>query len=71
VVPHVRRAHVAPFVEVSAATGKALRLPAVFVPREFYGAGTLWSLSAGVRVHAGVMRDRMGRYGVMRGVSAR
>lgn len=64
-VPYVRRAQVAPFVEVSAAEGKALRLPAVFVPREFYGAGTLWSLSAGMRVHVGAMRDRMGRYGVM------
>jgi hypothetical protein len=37
----------------------------VFVPREFYGASALWSLSAGVRLHAGAMRARMGRYGVL------
>ena len=72
-IPHLTsthlRTHVRPFVEVSRATPVALRTPAAFIPREFYGAATLWSLSVGFRVHINVlsdqMRDRMGRYGVL------
>ena len=72
-IPHLTsthmRTHVRPFVEVSRATPVALRTPAAFIPREFYGAATLWSLSVGFRVHTNVlsdqMRDRMGRYGVL------
>ncbi|MDQ3522321.1 MAG: hypothetical protein M3434_08305, partial [Gemmatimonadota bacterium] len=36
----------------------------VFDPAEFYGSDRLWSLSAGVRVEAGRVHRRMGRYGV-------
>ncbi len=64
-LPILRRAHLAPFVEIGAARGTSLRTPSVFVPREFYGANTLWSVTAGVRVHVGEMRARMGRYGVL------
>lgn len=54
-----------PFAEVAAARPVARRRPAVFDPPAFYGARTLWTLSAGVRLHAGTMRPRMGRYGVV------
>jgi len=56
---------VVPYLEVAAARARALRTPAVFVPQTFYGASTLWSVTAGVRVHVGQMRNRMGRYGVL------
>ncbi|MEQ1691797.1 MAG: hypothetical protein ABMA00_10945 [Gemmatimonas sp.] len=59
------RVRASPFMELSGARATALRTPAVFVPREFYGAGTLWSVTAGLRVHVGTMRHRMGRYGVL------
>jgi hypothetical protein len=54
-----------PYVEVGAARAQALRTPAVFVPRDFYGASTLWSFTTGVSFHVGTMRSRMGRYGVL------
>ncbi len=57
-------AQFAPFLELAVARPEARRLPTVFVPAEFYGAARLLSLSAGVRLHAGRMRARMGRYGV-------
>ncbi len=59
---HLRGARVMPFVELSRATATAQRTPAVFVPSEFYGAASQWSLSIGARMHAGSMRRRMGRY---------
>ncbi len=61
----IRTAHVVPFVEIARARPEARRLPTVFEPSQFYGSRTLWSLSAGIRLHAGTMRSRMGRYGVM------
>jgi hypothetical protein len=61
-LPRVRGTHVTPFVEVARASARAQRTPAVFVPAEFYGSDTQWSLSIGARVHAGTMRRRMGRY---------
>ncbi len=64
-VPRLARSRLTPFVEIAAAHPVATRTPAVFVPRDFYGAVTLWSLTAGVRLHAGSMRTRMGRYGVL------
>lgn len=36
-----------------------------FVPRDFYGAATQWSITVGARLHVGTMRARMGRYGVL------
>jgi len=61
-IPGVRGTHVTPFVEVARATARAQLSPAVFVPAEFYGSATQWSLSLGARIHAGTMRRRMGRY---------
>ncbi len=60
-----RFAHATPFVEVAAAHASARRKPAVFEPAEFYGSALQWSLSAGIRIGAGSMRTRMGRYGVL------
>ncbi|MCC6245157.1 MAG: hypothetical protein IT353_20095, partial [Gemmatimonadaceae bacterium] len=54
-----------PYVEVGVAQGEARRRPAVFVPRDFYGASSLWSLTTGISLHMGRMRTRMGRYGVL------
>jgi len=67
-IPRLRGTHVTPFVEVARATARALRTPAVFVPAEFYGSDTQWSLSLGARVHAGTMRRRMGRYVLPAGI---
>lgn len=60
-----RAGAVLPFVEVAAAHPVARRRPAVFDPPAFYGARTPVTLSLGVRWHAGAMRARMGRYGVL------
>ncbi len=57
-------ARVVPFVEVARAVPAALLRPTVFEPGDFYGSTTLWSSSAGLRLHLGTMRSRMGRYGV-------
>lgn len=64
-VSGMHAAHVVPFIEIARAHPEARRLPTVFAPSQFYGKSTLWSLSAGVRLHAGTMRSRMGRYGVL------
>lgn len=64
-VPLLRGTRVTPFVEIARALGDSRRRPAVFEPREFYGSAVQWSLSAGMRLHIGSMRDRMGRYGVL------
>jgi hypothetical protein len=55
---------VAPFAEVSYARPTEALTPSAFVPRDFYGASSLWMLSAGVRVGVGPRHQRMGRYGV-------
>lgn len=60
-----RRVRLVPFAEVALAQPREVRKPAVFVPREFYGASSLWSVTAGLRLHVGTMRSRMGRYGVL------
>ncbi len=53
-----------PFVEVGRARVTETLGSLVFDPAEFYGSSRLWSLSAGVRVEAGRVHRRMGRYGV-------
>jgi len=58
----VRALGLEPFAEaarsrVSEITG------AIFDPLEFYGSTSLWNLSLGIRVRAGVQHARMGRYG--------
>lgn len=54
-----------PFLEVARAVPTSKNRPTAFEPAAFYGASALWSVSAGVRVHVGSMRARMGRYGVL------
>lgn len=54
-----------PFVEVAHLRPREVFRPTVFVPREFYGASRIWSVSAGVRIDAGTGPHRMGRYGVV------
>jgi hypothetical protein len=60
----VQRVDVAPFVEVSYARPSEEITPSAFVPRDFYGASSIWSMSLGVRLGVGRMMHRMGRYGV-------
>ncbi len=67
-IPRLRSTHVTPFVEVARATARALRTPAVFVPAEFYGSDTQWSVSVGARIHVGTMRRRMGHYVLPAGI---
>jgi hypothetical protein len=52
-----------PFVEVAVVRPTAARTPSLFRPERFFGARTLWTLSAGARVTLGAMHHRMGRYG--------
>ena len=55
---------VRPFAEVAYARATETLGSLVFDPEEFYGSDRMWSLSAGVRVAAGSLHSRMGRYGV-------
>lgn len=54
---------IAPFLEISRQHVAPLARFAVFEPRDFYGSDRLWSVSAGVRLGAGMLHSRMGRYG--------
>ena len=53
---------VAPFAEGS--LSHVTSSPGLFDAREFYGATSLWTLNAGLRLDLGMGHDRMGRYGV-------
>ena len=53
-----------PFAEVAYSRPNETLTPSAFVPEDFYGASSLWMLSAGVRVGFGPRHQRMGRYGV-------
>ena len=59
----IGRVDVAPFAEVAYARPSEELTPTAFVPREFYGADSIWSVSLGARIGVGPMRHRMGRYG--------
>ncbi|MDQ3388031.1 MAG: hypothetical protein M3483_00865 [Gemmatimonadota bacterium] len=52
-----------PFAEISRLRARNTIDRSFFSPAEFYGSERMWSLSAGIRVEAGVQHDRMGRYG--------
>ncbi len=58
-----RWAYLAPFVEAALLRPRALNHPTPMDPLVFYDASRLWMLSGGVRLHAGAMRPRFGRYG--------
>jgi hypothetical protein len=60
----VRRADVAPFVEVTYARPSEDVTPSAFEPRAVYGSSSIWAVSAGLRFGIGTMAHRMGRYGV-------
>jgi hypothetical protein len=54
---------IAPFVEIARQHATSLTPGAVFDPRAFYGANTMWSTSAGLTLTAGVLHRRTGTYG--------
>jgi hypothetical protein len=53
-----------PFVEVARVTASSGTPPGLFDTELRYGAAQMWMFSAGLRLRAGAMHDRMGRYGV-------
>lgn len=53
-----------PFVEFGVHVPRATRRPTPLDPVELFGARQVWMVSAGVRLHAGSMRARFGRYGL-------
>jgi hypothetical protein len=53
-----------PFVEVARVAVGHGSPAGIFNPELRYGATRMWMLSAGIRLRAGSMHDRMGRYGV-------
>jgi hypothetical protein len=57
------RVDAAPFLEATYARPSQEVTPSAFVPRDFYGASGIWSLSFGVRLGVGHAMHRMGRYG--------
>jgi hypothetical protein len=57
-------ASVRPFVEVARIAVGHGSPAGIFNPEFRYGATRMWMLSAGIRLRAGSMHDRMGRYGV-------
>jgi hypothetical protein len=54
---------VAPFAEVSYSRPSEELTPTAFVPRDFYGSTSIWSVSLGARFGIGPAAHRMGRYG--------
>ncbi len=53
----------APFAEVSFSHPSEELTPTAFVPSEFYGSTSIWSVSLGARFGIGRALHRMGRYG--------
>ncbi|MGQ0646209.1 MAG: hypothetical protein ACT4P7_01490 [Gemmatimonadaceae bacterium] len=53
-----------PFVEVGYHVPRATLRPSPFDPVEVFGDDQIWMVSLGVRLHAGSMRRRFGRYGL-------
>lgn len=53
-----------PFVEVERLHAAPGDPAGIFNPELRYGSSHMWMMSAGVRLRAGAMHDRMGRYGV-------
>jgi hypothetical protein len=53
-----------PFVEVARVTAAPGNPPGLFNAEARYGTSRMWMVSAGFRIRAGMIHDRMGRYGV-------
>ncbi len=51
-----------PFIEAGYHAPRATRRPAALDPVELFGARQVWMTSIGLRLHAGTMRARFGRY---------
>jgi hypothetical protein len=62
--PRLRGLALHPLAEVSYARVTSVT-GGVFVPADFYGSDTIWSLTLGLRLDAGMLGHRMGRYGVL------
>lgn len=60
-----------PFAEAQMLHAREKEPTSLFQPRAFYGSERMWSLSAGVRVEAGTLHARMGRYGAALPAAAR
>jgi hypothetical protein len=58
-----RMATARPFVEVARISVRPGTPPGLFQPELRYGSRRMWMVSAGVRLRAGSMHGRMGRYG--------
>lgn len=52
-----------PFIEVARVHAAPGTPPGIFDPELRYGTNRMWMLTAGIRLRAGMMHDRMGRYG--------
>lgn len=63
--PALRAAFVSgrPFVEVARIHAAPGTPPGIFDAPLRYGASSMWMLTTGIRLRAGMMHDRMGRYG--------
>jgi hypothetical protein len=57
------RGDLTPFVETAVAQSTPQLSPVLLNPRDFIGANVAWHLSVGVRLSAGSMAARAGRYG--------
>jgi hypothetical protein len=57
-----------PLVELSCAHVTNV-MGGIFDPTDFYGRPTIWTMSLGLRLDAGMVGHRMGRYGVWSGAS--
>ena len=53
-----------PFIELEGANARANDARSVFDAESYYGSGSPWMLTAGVRLRFGPLHARMGRYGV-------
>ena len=52
-----------PFIEIARLHAARGTPAGIFDPELRYGTSSMWMLTAGVRLRAGMMHDRMGRYG--------
>ncbi len=61
---HASGLRLQPFVEAMLSQPSDAAPSPLFQAATFYGSSRIWTLSAGVRLEAGMSHMRMGRYGV-------
>ena len=66
-LPPAARIHGTVFVEATRARSTPLLTPVLLDPSDVIGANSAWHLSIGVRIGAGLMAARVGRYGAAAG----